>query len=101
MMEEKTLEFAKTLRLPAETVPATDCFFPTKENKIKKKIQIGNSLKNELVVPMENKLTALASFNYHHFRFSKPFMFDNDGSTVSGCVGYGLERWVAAYKFYN
>ena len=41
-------------------------------------------------------MLALASFNSHGTHFSGPYQFDNGNQIVTGCVGFGLHRWLAA-----
>ena len=100
-MKERAQEYATDIGLPAKIISATDNFYPAKKNTIKQKLQISNSLKYELVVSIDDNEVAIASFNYHDLHFSKPFNFDNCGKIVTGCVGYGLERWVATLNSYN
>ena len=99
--ESHILNFSKKHFLETDLVSASDHFYPTKENLIKQKMQLSNSLKKELICKIDGKETALASLNYHGFHFSKPFNFDSNSSIVSGCIGFGLERWVAALKEKN
>ncbi len=41
---------------------------------------------------------AVASFNLHGFNFTRPFGISVNGTeTVTGCVGFGLERMVLAF----
>lgn len=96
-----TLDYINKIGLDAELRPANDNFYPSTRNNIKGKLQLSNSLKDELVCKIDGEEVAIASFNTHGYHFSKPFNFDNNGSIVSGCVGYGLERWVAALKSRN
>lgn len=100
-MKKITLDYIKKIGLEAELKPANDNFYPSTRNNIKGKLQLSNSLKDELVCKIDGEDVAIASFNTHGYHFSKPFNFDNNGSIVSGCVGYGLERWVAALKSRN
>jgi seryl-tRNA synthetase len=100
-IKEETKKMVKELGLPANIEKANDHFYPSDKNKIRERIQIVNSTKDELVVPIHGKEVAISSFNYHGTNFSKVFHFDNENSTVTGCVGYGLERWVAAINEYN
>lgn len=100
-IEEKAIKFAMALGFNPVVKKANDHFYPSKKNEIKEKIQLANSLKDELVVRIGDKDVALCSFNTHNYHFSKTFKFDNDGKVVSGCVGFGIERWIAAIKYYN
>ncbi len=100
-VKEITLEYTKAIGLPAEICPASDNFYPIKRNLLKKKLQAANSLKDELVIKIGDNEVAAASFNFHDTHFSKPFHFDKEGGIVSGCVGFGLERWIAALNYYH
>ena len=73
---------------------ASDNFYPSRENEVKKRLQQANGLKQELLLTLEGKEIAVASFNFHDHHFSNPFHFANGGKIVTGCVGFGLERWV-------
>lgn len=95
-MMEKVLDFAQRISKDASIKIANDSFYPNKKNKIKGMVQVKNNLKKELVININKEDVAVASFNYHNSHFSKAYHFDNNGSTVSGCVGFGMERWVAA-----
>jgi seryl-tRNA synthetase len=101
VLQDKALVTAKEICSEAKLIGASDHFYPTVRNKIKTKIQQKNSLKYELCLPIEDKLVSLASFNYHQNHFSLPFNFDNGNKIETGCVGFGLERWVAACLHYN
>lgn len=99
--KDKAISFCEKIGLPAEIVLANDHFYPTKRNLVKQKIQRSNALKYELIVKVEDKMVSIASFNQHGTHFSKPFHFDQNSRIVTGCVGFGLERLLAAIKFYN
>ena len=90
--------YAESLGIKAEIEEASDNFYPTKCNNIKAKLQISNSLKKELITYIGEKKVALASFNFHGNHFSEPFDFSDGGRVVSGCAGFGLERWVSAIQ---
>lgn len=96
--EKKALNYAKALFSEAQLRNATDYFYPTRENKIKKILQKKNTLKKELIVSINGKDVACASFNYHHTHFSKRFHFDRGGTIVTACVGFGLNRWYARMR---
>ena len=95
-MENLALSFAHSLGIYPEICSANDHFIPNRENRIKMKFQKSNSLKKELVLKGKFENVSLCSFNFHETHFSKAFSFDNGGEIVSGCVGFGLERWVEA-----
>lgn len=95
MMVQKALRFAQELDSKAYIKEANDLFYPSRRNELKGLIQKKNKLKRELIMHIGKKEVAVASFNSHSNHFSKPFKFDGDGSTVSGCVGFGMERWIS------
>ena len=88
------LKFDENCNLNCDINNASDHFYPSKENRIKQKLQFTNSLKKELLCNVNGEKISLASFNYHGFHFSKPFEFDSHSTIVTGCVGIGLERWL-------
>lgn len=91
---EEALKFSAMARLDVELKDSSDHFHPTKRNKIKARIQQTNSMKKELTVQNDGKEVALASFNFHDTHFSEPFQFSQNKQIVTGCAGFGLERWV-------
>lgn len=93
-----TQKIANDIGVPMSLTKATDFFYPTSENKIKKRFQSTNALKFEMTSSVDGKKVALGSFNYHNNHFSLPFHFDQGGKVKSACIGYGLQRWVAAVK---
>ena len=99
IMKDFTMNYSNKIGLEVKLENALDSFYPNKKNRIKSKLQTSNSLKFELITKLEDENVALASFNYHGTHFSQPFDFDQKGEIVTGCVGYGLERWVAALNF--
>jgi seryl-tRNA synthetase len=74
---------------------ANDIFFPSQENNLKQRLQKMNGLKFELLGEINGKHEAIGSFNYHGNHFSKPFNFDKDGTIVTGCAGFGIDRWIS------
>lgn len=100
-MMDRTLAYAKEITPKAKLVSSSDMFFGCKRNEIKKKLQLANEKKFEVIIPIDGEDVAVASFNFHGNHFSMPFHFDQHGSIVSGCVGFGIERWVLAKLFYE
>jgi len=90
------LDLARSVNPGATLEAASDHFYATKVNAIKEKIQLRNALKHELRIQIDDQPVAVASFNFHHHHFSRAFGFDRGGAVVTGCVGFGLERWIAA-----
>lgn len=96
MMSEKALKFSHNIDPDAFIKTSNDFFYPNRKNELKCLIQKKNRLKRELIMHINGEEVAVASFNNHNNHFSKAFKFDGDGSIVSGCVGFGMERWVSA-----
>lgn len=96
---DKTKELLNELGIEAELVPASDNFYPSKKNIVKQRLQKANTLKKEIISVINGREIALCSFNIHNFHFSKTFDFDNDGKVETACVGFGMERWLAALLY--
>jgi len=92
--------FAESLGLTAEILTASDPFFaPTARGKAA--LQRIKSLKHELVVhfpPPGGRPMAIASFNNHEHFFGDAFgiSLESGETAASGCVAFGLERWLLA-----
>lgn len=99
--KNKSLKFAREISKSAKINEASDNFYPTVKNKVKKRLQKANHFKSELIITINNSEVALSSFNYHHTHFSQAFNFDQNCKIVTGCVGFGLERWLAACMEYD
>ena len=92
-------EFASRLDLDAGFLVATDPFFaPTARGKTI--VQRVKALKHELALPIGGeRSTAAASFNNHEQFFGEAFGITLPTGEIasSGCVAYGLERWLLAF----
>ena len=90
---------ASRLDLDAGFLVATDPFFaPTARGKAI--VQRVKALKHELALPIgDDRSTAAASFNNHEQFFGEAFGITLSTGEVasSGCVAFGLERWVLAF----
>lgn len=90
---------ASRLDLDAGFLVATDPFFaPTARGKAI--VQRVKALKHELALPIgDERSTAAASFNNHEEFFGEAFGITlSDGQVASsGCVAFGLERWLLAF----
>jgi hypothetical protein len=97
---DRIFTFAQSLQLAVQLGAATDSFFAGGEARGRKLLQQIKGLKFELRAQMDTKNTPLAisSFNLHETFFSRRFGFHlADGTDPhSGCVAFGLERWVLA-----
>ncbi len=83
----------------AKIITASDPFILPRMQKLKK-MQIKESSKYELrMAYTEEEDMSVASFNIHGTAFTYPFdiKIKNLEETVTGCVGYGLERLVLAF----
>lgn len=91
--------FVTALALDGAIEPASDPFF-TSESAGRALAQRAGELKAELRLTLEGgRRIAVASFNRHHDYFGRRFGISlGDGSPAhSGCVAFGVERWVLAY----
>lgn len=90
---------AARLDLDAGFLVATDPFFaPTARGKAL--VQRVKALKHELALPIgDDQSTAAASFNNHERFFGEAFdiALETGEPASSGCVAFGLERWVLAF----
>ena len=85
------------LDLDATIEPATDPFFTTGDEG-RRLMQQAGALKYELLLTVDanGRAIAAASFNHHHDYFGIRFGIKLPGGATahSGCVAFGLERWV-------
>ena len=92
-------DFVTALELEGAIGIASDPFF-TAGDEGRRLMQQAGALKHELqlVVDASGRTVAAASFNHHHDFFGTRFAIRLvDGSPAhSGCVAFGLERWVLA-----
>lgn len=98
-MINKTSAFIIELGLAGSIESAADLFITPKMQRYKL-IQMHNKAKYEVRLNCDNdKKISVASFNRHGQAFSYPFNINISGqkNVVSGCVGYGIERWVMAF----
>ncbi len=90
--------FAESLGLTVEIVQANDPFFaPTARGKAA--LQRIKALKHELIVRFpDGRPLAIASFNNHEHFFGEAFGFSLESGEIaaSGCVAFGIERWLLA-----
>ncbi|HEX2946044.1 MAG TPA: hypothetical protein VHT96_08810 [Clostridia bacterium] len=99
--QDRSLKIAGAICAQATLKKANDPFYDNASNRVKIRLQNRNSSKMELCIPIDGQEVAVSSFNYHGFHFSEPFGFSDNRRIVSGCVGYGLDRWLAAYHKYD
>ena len=65
-----------------------------------RKLQKASKIKYEVRLNIsEKEKISVASFNLHGVSFSKRFNFklSNHACTESGCIGFGIERWIIAF----
>ncbi len=95
---DKTIEYMKQTGLAGTVESSADHFIIPQMQKFKM-IQMKKKLKYEWRLPVgEMEEMAVASFNLHGFNFTRPFGISVNGTeTVTGCVGFGLERMVLAF----
>lgn len=90
------VEYGNSIGLNIKLEAASDPFYPSRENTIKKKLQLVNKQKMEMIINMNGEKLSIGSINYHGFHFSKAFQFDRNNTIVTGCIGVGLERWLSS-----
>ena len=92
-------ELVTLLELDGSIEAATDPFFTAGDEGRRLMQQMG-ALKHELrlAVDVTGRTIAAASFNHHHDYFGTRFAINLTSGTPahSGCVAFGLERWVLA-----
>ena len=96
---EEARKFIEKIGLCGEIATASDPFvIPTMQKY--KKLQMQEKSKYELKLLCSNeKKLACASFNFHGESFTHPFNIrvKDATPTVTGCIGFGIERWILAY----
>ena len=98
-MINQTSRFIVELGLKGDIESATDLFITPNMNRYKL-IQMHNKAKYELRLEYDNNRDiSVASFNRHGKTFSHMFNIGVSGveNVVSGCIGYGIERFVMAF----
>ena len=96
---DKAKELAEKLGLQYQFELATDAFMVPEMKKFEK-IQLLKKSKYELLLSCGGEQSlAAASFNLHENAYTRPFHISvqDVSQTVTGCVGFGLERWVLAF----
>jgi acyl carrier protein len=92
-------DLAETLELDASIETATDPFFAVGDEG-RRLMQQAGALKHELRLAIDatGRTIAAASFNHHHDFFGSRFgiRLPNEAPAHSGCVAFGLERWMLA-----
>jgi len=90
---------AEMLQLDGTIETATDPFFTTADEG-RRLMQQAGALKYELQlgIAANGRRIAAASFNHHHDFFGTRFdiRIANETPAHSGCIAFGLERWVLA-----
>ena len=100
---DRLMELTKSLvqawGLAAQFETANDPFFANAYAS-RRFFQLATKAKYELLAPLphEGHLLAIGSFNMHGEFFTRPFDIRLDGARAhTGCVGFGLERWIYAF----
>jgi len=99
-MTNKIVDYAAEKEIKVIVEHASD-YFTGKEEEIQtlKRLQKVAKLKREILWKSDqNETVALASVNNHLTHFSRMYGWDEGGSIISGCTGFGLERWVQMRK---
>ena len=95
---ENIFLFAQRINNQARIEAATDHFYATPMNRLAKRYQLINNTKREVIIPINGNDVACSSINYHNNSFSKAFNFACNNRIVTGCVGFGVERWCSAFE---
>lgn len=93
------INILKELNLDSNISIASDPFVMPKIQKFKK-IQVSEEIKYEVRLSVNNnQMISVASLNLHGKAFTQPFNIEIDkcDDTVTGCVGFGIERWVLSF----
>jgi len=96
--EKLIVQWAKDWELACTFETANDAFF-TDDYAVKASFQRQQQAKKELrvKVPAEAKSLSVFSSNFHGGTFGKAFNISvGNRQAVSGCVGWGYERWIYA-----
>lgn len=96
---DKTIKFMNDLKIQYSVQVAADPFVVPRMRKYKL-IQKFNEVKYEVKLNiMPNDTISCASYNLHGTSFSGKFKFETNNIPVteSGCVGFGIERWIIAF----
>ena len=89
---EKLVELARQIGLPVRFDTASDPFFDPTRNP-RWIAQVVAPVKREMLF----EDCAIGSLNFHRTYFGEAFgMRYEDGPVSSGCVGFGIERWMYA-----
>jgi seryl-tRNA synthetase len=92
-----SVSLLQAFNLNGQLISSSDPFIIPEMQRYKK-VQVAENSKYELKLSTGADNLACASFNLHGGSFTKPFdIHVNDFKTVSGCVGFGIERWVLAF----
>ncbi len=105
-LKAQVVHFAELLGLSGTVEPATDMFFGGDvSGRARALHQRAMALKLELRVRMDDtgRSLAVASFNLHEDYFGRSFDIRGaDGAPAhTGCVAFGIERWVSAFLAYH
>lgn len=96
---KQSIELLKKWEMNGEILTAFDPFVLPKMQKFKQ-IQLLENSKYEVRLNVsEHKRISAGSYNLHGTAFTYPFCISVSGieQAVTGCVGFGLERWVIAF----
>jgi hypothetical protein len=94
-------DFCRSHDLPVTFEWGTDAFTgDDASTATMRRFQLANQSKREVLwQPGDRPAVPLASLNYHGDHFSAMFDWSDHGEHGSGCIGFGLQRWVRAWKF--
>jgi hypothetical protein len=96
---EWTLKFAQRTLGHVRMATSSDAFTGDSEvSQVLERLQKANKLKREALWIGPHSVVPIASINNHLSHFSRIFGWSDEGRRTSGCVGFGLERWLHAVR---
>jgi seryl-tRNA synthetase len=90
------LEVTDQLGVDARLAPASDAFFANPDGRRSRQSQLITGAKFELLLDACGVDVAVASFNFSGRKFLESFELAAADWVVSGCLGFGLERFAHA-----
>lgn len=94
--QQLALEVASQLDVPARLAPASDAFFASPDSRRSRQAQLITGAKFELLMDAGGVEIAVASFNFSGRNFVQSYGLAAAEWLVSGCLGFGLERFAHA-----
>jgi seryl-tRNA synthetase len=86
-------QLVESLKLPYKVAPASDPFFG-RGGQLAASLQMEQSLKFEMIIPIGSSPTACMSFNYHLDHFGSTWSLRSAEGAIAhtSCVAFGMDR---------